>query len=179
MARKAGKIYGADIESNSKNSPLANRSANGNWLVSSLIVLYIIGIELSARNSGHVNFCVTVEHEYVCECKEKLNPSTKKIFIWGRGTSVADGEVRRKCVRTCQIIHVKVAGSNPNIIPFKFRRTQKWNYGRERRHRRARETWIVTRAVWWTSWNNMATVLFSDVKPCLQCFYPNEIINFR
>ncbi|CAG7720404.1 unnamed protein product [Allacma fusca] len=30
MARKAGKIYGADIESNSKNSPVANRSTNGN-----------------------------------------------------------------------------------------------------------------------------------------------------
>ncbi|XP_021960847.1 G protein-coupled receptor kinase 1 isoform X2 [Folsomia candida] len=29
MARKAGKIYGADIESNSKNSPVVNRSANG------------------------------------------------------------------------------------------------------------------------------------------------------
>lgn len=29
MARKAGKIYGAEIEANSKNSPVVNRSANG------------------------------------------------------------------------------------------------------------------------------------------------------
>jgi beta-adrenergic-receptor kinase len=29
MARKAGKIYGAEIEQNSKNSPAMNRSANG------------------------------------------------------------------------------------------------------------------------------------------------------
>lgn len=29
MARKAGKIYGAEIEANSRSSPIVNRSANG------------------------------------------------------------------------------------------------------------------------------------------------------